>query len=93
MKHIYLRVKPPRQRSTSLEKPAKDRNRLLVAGTFSVNSTEYGVSSVVELRDKILNAGWIYFILRPVIEQKSLDRLEEVVVVDGGLDIVVGGEV
>ena len=51
------------------------------------------MSSLVELYDKILNAGRIYFILRPVIEQKSLDRLEEVVVGDGGLDIIVGGEI
>ena len=53
------------------------------------------MSSLVELYDKILNAGRIYFILRPVIEQKSLDRLEEpgVSVVDGGLDIIIGGEI
>ena len=50
-------------------------------------------TSIVDPSDKILDAGWIDFILRPVFEQKSLDRPEEVVIGDGGLDFIVGGEV
>ena len=58
-----------------------------------MDSTNYGQLSIIEPSDKILNAGWIYFILRPVIEQKGLDRLEEVVVEESGLDVIVGGEI
>ena len=58
-----------------------------------MDSTNYGQLSIIEPSDKILNAGWIYFILRPVFEQKGLDRLEEVIVDDDGLDIIVGGDV
>ena len=51
------------------------------------------MSGIVDTSNKILNAGRIDFILRPVFEQESLDRLEEGVAGDGGLDIVVGWEV
>ena len=56
-------------------------------------SVEDWKSRIVDPPDKILNAGGIDFILRPVLEQKGFDRLEEVVVGDGGLDIIVGREV
>ena len=48
---------------------------------------------IVDPSDKILNAGRIDFILRPVLEEDGLDGLEEVVFVDGDLDFIVGGKV
>ena len=65
----------------------------MIARTVPKDSIEDWKTTVVHPSVISLNAGWIYFILRPVIEQEGLDRLEEVVVGDGGLDIVVGGEV
>ena len=55
-------------------------------------SVEEWKSSIVDPSDDILNAGRIDFILRPVIEQEGLDRLEEGDVVDDVLDIIVGGD-
>ena len=66
---------------------------IIATRTVPKDSIKDWETSVVDPSDKILNAGWVYFILRPVFEQKSLDMLEEDVVDDGGLDIVVGCEV
>ena len=55
-------------------------------------SVEEWKSSIVDPSDNILNAGRIDFILGPVLEQEGLDRLEEGAVVDGELDIIVGGK-
>ena len=65
----------------------------MIARTGPKDSIEDWKTSVVHPSDKILNAGCVDFILRPVIEQEGLDRLEEVVVDDDGLDIIIGGEV
>ena len=73
------------------------RSDILIIDTGSLEDcSEYGHSCLVDPSDKILNAGWIYFVLRPVFEQEVLDRLEGGIkrtVDDGGLDILVGGDV
>ena len=65
----------------------------MIARTVPKDNIEDWKTTVVHPSDISLNAGWIDFILRPVIEQEGLDRLEEVVVDDDGLDIIIGGEV
>ena len=69
------------------------RSLVIIARVVPKDWVEDWATSIVDRSDKILNAGWIDFILRPVLEQKGFDRLEEVVVGDGGLDIIVGREV
>ena len=62
---------------------------MLIAGTVSEDSIKDCETSIVDPFDKILNAVWKDFILRPVFEQKSLDSLEEAVADDIGLHIVI----
>ena len=69
---------------------------LMIAWIFPNDSIDVCKTTIIESSDKILNAGWIDFILRPVFEQEVLDRLEGGIkrtVDDGGLDILVGGDV
>ena len=66
---------------------------LMIARTFPKDSIDVCKTTIIESSDKILNAGWIDFILRPGLEQKSFDRLEEVVVGNDRLHSIVGWEV
>ena len=66
---------------------------LMIARIFPKDSIDVCETSIIESSDKILNAGWIDFILRPGLKQKSFDRLEEVVVGNDRLHNIVGWEV
>ena len=66
---------------------------LMIAWIFPNDSIDVCKTTIIESSDKILNAGWIDFILRPGLEQKSFDRLEEVVVGNDRLHSIVGWEV